>query len=113
MFIANPIYDVFFKYLLEDEEIAKELIGAFEERRKKASIENEIEGSFKKMAREIQEKDVLIEESKRAIEEKEKAIQEKNAVIYSVVKLLKESGVSLQDISLKTGLSLDEILKII
>jgi hypothetical protein len=27
MLIANPIYDVFFKFLLEDEEIAKEFIG--------------------------------------------------------------------------------------
>lgn len=27
MLIANPIYDVFFKYLLEDNEIAREFIG--------------------------------------------------------------------------------------
>lgn len=95
------------------------LAGASEELRKNAEIEDEIETSFKSMARQIQEKEELIEEkdktikeSKKTIEEKDKTIQEKDKLIYSMAKLLKETGMSMMDIHQKTGLSVEEIEKL-
>jgi hypothetical protein len=81
------------------------LAGASEELRQQAEIEDEIEISFKTMARQIQEKE-------KTIEEKEKTIEENRKLIYNMANLLKETGMSTIDIHKKTGLSLEEIDKL-
>lgn len=53
-----------------------QLAGETEEFRKKAEIENEIETSFKSMAREIQEKEEIIEEKDRILKKQEQIIAE-------------------------------------
>jgi hypothetical protein len=80
------------------------LAGASEELRKKAEIEDEIETSFKTMARQIQEKEEVIEEknkalheNKKTIEEKEKTIEEKEKTIEENKKTIEESQKTLQE----------------
>jgi hypothetical protein len=60
----------------------------------------------------IEEKEKTIEENQKALQEKDKALEENLKIIYSMAKLLKETGVSMMDIHKKTGLSVEEIEKI-
>ncbi len=81
MIIANPIYDVVFKYLLEDIEIAREAI-ASDEIRAKMDVEDEIDRIFerevKKMAKIIAEKDQeLVSERQKVEAERQKAEAER------------------------------------
>jgi len=96
-----------------------QLAGTSEELRQKAEIEDEIENSFKMMARQIQEKEEIIEESQKIIQENQKTLQENQKtlqenqkVIYNMVKLLKQAGVSTVDINHQTGVPVEEIEKI-
>jgi hypothetical protein len=98
MIIANPIYDVVFKYLLEDVEIARELLSCryeldfqgntndplvkrmaerlgraidSEEIRDKMDVEDELERAFE---REMSKKDEIIAEQEEIIAEKDKLL---------------------------------------
>jgi len=88
MIIANPIYDVVFKYLLEDVEIAREFTNdplvkkmaerlgraiASEEIRDKMDVEDELERAFD---REMSKKDEIIAEQEEIIAEKDKLLME-------------------------------------
>ena len=72
---ASEAYILSFPDKLPEVELLQKIIkrlqqaGTTEELRKKAQIENEVETSFKKMAREIQEKDQVIQEQERIIAE--------------------------------------------
>lgn len=57
MILANPIYDVVFKYLMEDTEIARGLLSKIteEELVRKIEIEEEVENTIEQHIREKQE----------------------------------------------------------
>ncbi|MCP5501755.1 MAG: hypothetical protein H7A25_17765 [Leptospiraceae bacterium] len=100
-----------------------QMAGVSEELRKKAEIENEIESSFKSMARQIQEREEAIEQKNKALEEKDKALEEKDKALeekdkaleksknamLDFAKILKKSGMPISEISQKTGLSQEEL----
>ncbi|MEM7184188.1 MAG: hypothetical protein AAF518_25035, partial [Spirochaetota bacterium] len=93
---ATEGYILSFPDELPDLEILKKIIqrlqmaGASEELRKKAEIENEVESSFKTLARQIQEKDQTIQEKDQTIQEKDQAIQEKDQAIQEKERKLQE-----------------------
>ncbi len=59
-----------------------------------------------------QEKDKALDEKDKALDEKDKALDEKNKLIYNLAKILKENGLSNEEIHSKTGLSINEINKL-
>ncbi len=86
MILANPIYDVVFKYLMEDTEIARGLLSKIteEELVRKIEIEEEVENTIEQHIREKQElaekvgnlKDENVELKKR-LEELEQQLKNK------------------------------------
>ena len=89
--IANPIYDSVFKYLMEDERIAKTLISV----RQNMNVEDEF---FSAM-----------ENRDTALMQKDKTIAEQKEQIRSMVKAMSDNGMSIEMISNITTIPLDEI----
>ena len=111
MIIANPIYDVVFKYLLEDIEIARDLhkldykasenplVQKMLRRLAKAASDAEIlrqmnaEDSFDRiMNREMQEKNDTIEAQQKTIEDQGDKIEEQGDKIEEQGKKIEEQG---------------------
>ena len=69
----------------------------------------QLEEELDKRDKVLEEKNKVLEEKDKVLEEKDKALEEKNQLIYDVVILLKRNWVSSEDISEKTGLSLEVI----
>lgn len=89
--IANPIYDSVFKYLMEDERIAKTLISV----RQDMNVEDEFFSA--------------IENRDTALMQKDKTIAEQKEQIRSMVKAMSDNGMSIEMISNITTIPLDEI----
>ena len=89
--IANPIYDSVFKYLMEDERIAKTLISV----RQDMNVEDEFFSA--------------IENRDTALMQKDKTIAEQKEQIRSMVKAMSDNGMSIEMISNITKIPLDEI----
>jgi hypothetical protein len=64
------------------------------------------------LSEELDKKEQVISEKEQVISEKEQVISEKDKVILEYAKMLKSSGLPIEDIRQKTGLSL-ELLKIL
>ncbi|HNO23010.1 MAG TPA: hypothetical protein PKK94_08530, partial [Leptospiraceae bacterium] len=56
--------------------------------------------------KEIEERNKEIEESKKELKEKEQAIEKNKLVILNLAKMLKEAGLSQEEIQKQTGLLL-------
>ena len=91
--IANPIYDSVFKYLMEDERIAKTLISV----RQDMNVEDEFFSA--------------IENRDTALMQKDKTIAEQKEQIRSMVKAMSDNGMSIEMISNITKMPLEEISK--
>ena len=89
--IANPIYDSVFKYLMEDERIAKTLISV----RQDMNVEDEFFSA--------------IENRDTALMQKDKTIAEQKEQIRSMVKAMLGNGMSIETISNITKIPLEEI----
>ncbi|MEM7179339.1 MAG: hypothetical protein AAF518_00640 [Spirochaetota bacterium] len=100
---ASEAYILSFPDTLPKVELLQKIIkrlqqaGTTEELRKKAQIENEVETSFKKMAREIQEKDQAIQDKDQTIQEKDQTIQEKDQAIQEKDQTMLEQAKALQE----------------
>ena len=122
MIIANPIYDVVFKYLMEDLEyevdpkqndalVAKIMNGlaravASDEVRLKMRIEDELERTYHKDMRAkdeiIEEKEQIIEEKEQIIEKKEQIIEEKEQIIEKKDQMLEQKDQEIKELRTKT-----------
>ena len=91
--IANPIYDSVFKYLMEDERIAKTLISV----RQNMNVEDEFFSA--------------IENRDTALMQKDKTTAEQKEQIHSMVKAMLGNGMSIEMISNITKIPLEEISK--
>ena len=89
--IANPIYDSVFKYLMEDERIAKTLISV----RQDMNVEDEFFSA--------------IENRDTALMQKDKTIAEQKEQIHSMVKAMLGNGMSIETIANITKIPLEEI----
>ncbi len=75
-------------------------------------IEDEYLNELNRMHNEISWFKEQLETEKNSNKEKDRALDEKDKLIYNLAKLLKDSGISIKDIQIKTGLSVDEIEKL-
>jgi hypothetical protein len=97
MIIANPIYDVVFKYLMEDpqhdDDLVKKIMNrltravASEEVRTKMRIEDELERMYFK---DLRAKDEIIVEKEQIITKKEQVIIEKEQIIETQAREMAE-----------------------
>ena len=85
--IANPIYDIVFKYLMEDEYFL--------------AIENRDTA--------IMQRDKLIKEQDKQIADQGEQLANKDDIIISSAKIMKKNGMSIEEIAAITKLSEDEI----
>ncbi|MCB1160011.1 MAG: hypothetical protein KDK45_21095, partial [Leptospiraceae bacterium] len=101
--IGSERFIISFPDTMLDLDILKKIVhrlqmaGVSEELRRKAEIENEIESSFKSMARQIQEKEEAIEQKNKALEEKDKALEEKDKTLAEKDKTLAEKDKTLEE----------------
>ena len=103
--IANPIYDSVFKYLMEDERIAKTLISV----RQDMNVEDEFFSAIENRDTALMQKDKTIAEQGETIAEQGKTIAEQKEQIRSMVKAMSDNGMSIEMISNITKIPLDEI----
>ena len=96
--IANPIYDSVFKYLMEDERIAKTLISV----RQDMNVEDEFFSA-------IENRDTALMQKDKTIAEQGETIAEQKEQIRSMVKAMSDNGMSIEMISNITKIPLDEI----
>jgi len=57
----------------------------------------------------LKDKDKALKDKDKDLEDKDKALKDKNRVIIEFAKTLKENGVTIDIINIKTGLPIDEI----
>ena len=137
--IANPIYDSVFKYLMEDERIAKTLISALLKKDFDQSLkekgnhqvlsvdEDKFNGDFEmmhilhrlitaasdsKLRQDMNVEDEFfsaIENRDTALMQKDKTIAEQKEQIHSMVKAMLGNGMSIETISNITKIPLEEI----
>ena len=98
--IANPIYDSVFKYLMEDERIAKTLISV----RQDMNVEDEFFSA-------IENRDTALMQKDKTIAEQGETIAEQKEQIHSMVKAMSDNGMSIEMISNITKMPLEEISK--
>ena len=92
--IANPIYDIVFKYLMEDEYFL--------------AIENR-DTAIMQRDKLIKEQDKQIAEQDKQLAEQDKQLANKDDIIISSAKIMKKNGMSIEEIAAITKLSEDEI----
>ena len=130
MKIANPLYDHAFKYLMSNDRLARKVLSVIldkevlklelsqqeiqdEDQRNKLMAEEELEQLFGMQEAEKAELLNMIEEAK-AREEEAKA-REAAAVFQAretklkLARLMRRSGVSVEEIALETGLTIEEV----
>ena len=105
--IANPIYDSVFKYLMEDERIAKTLISV----RQDMNVEDEFFSAIENRDTALMQKDKTIAEQGETIAEQGETIAEQKEQIRSMVKAMSDNGMSIEMISNITKMPLEEISK--
>ena len=103
--IANPIYDSVFKYLMEDERIAKTLISV----RQDMNVEDEFFSAIENRDTALMQKDKTIAEQGETIAEQGETIAEQKEQIRSMVKAMSDNGMSIEMISNITKIPLEEI----
>lgn len=92
--IANPIYDIVFKYLMEDEYFL--------------AIENR-DTAIMQRDKLIKEQDKQIARKDKQIADQGKQLANKDDIIISSAKIMKKNGMSIEEIAAITKLSEDEI----
>ena len=102
--IANPIYDIVFKYLMEDEYFL-----AIENRDTAIMQRDKL---IKEQDKQIAEQDKQIAEQDKQIAEQDKQLANKDDIIISSAKIMKKNGMSIEEIAAITKLSEDEIHKL-
>ena len=122
MKVANPIYDIVFKYLLEDERIASDA-----KIRHDMNVEDEFFSVIEKRDTDIMLKDKKIAEQITQIAEKNSQIAEQNtqiaeqstqiaeqwSTICTSVKMLHSAGMSAESIAMNLNLDLEKVNQII
>ena len=122
MKVANPIYDIVFKYLLEDERIASDA-----KIRHDMNVEDEFFSVIEKRDTDIMLKDKKIAEQNTQIAEQNTQIAEQNtqiaeqsnqiaeqwSTICTSVKMLHSAGMSAESIAINLNLDLEKVRQMI
>ena len=108
MKVANPIYDIVFKYLLEDERIASDA-----KIRHDMNVEDEFFSVIEKRDTDIMLKDKKIAEQITQIAEQSNQIAEQWSTICTSVKMLHSAGMSAESIAMNLNLDLEKVRQMI
>ena len=115
MKVANPIYDIVFKYLLEDERIASDA-----KIRHDMNVEDEFFSVIEKRDTDIMLKDKKIAEQNTQIAEQNTQIAEQSnqiaeqwSTICTSVKMLHSAGMSAESIAMNLNLDLEKVRQMI
>ena len=99
--IANPIYDIVFKYLMEDEYFL-----AIENRDTAIMQRDKL---IKEQDKQIADQGKQLAEQDKQIAEQGKQLANKDDIIISSAKIMKKNGMSIEEIAAITKLSEDAI----
>ena len=108
MKVANPIYDIVFKYLLEDERIASDA-----KIRHDMNVEDEFFSVIEKRDTDLMLKDKKIAEQITQIAEQNTQIAEQWSTICTSVKMLHSAGMSAESIAMNLNLDLEKVRQMI
>ena len=108
MKVANPIYDIVFRYLLEDERIASDA-----KIRHDMNVEDEFFSVIEKRDTDLMLKDKKIAEQNTQIAEQNTQIAEQWSTICTSVKMLHSAGMSAESIAMNLNLDLEKVNQII
>ena len=101
MKVANPIYDIVFKYLLEDERIASDA-----KIRHDMNVEDEFFSVIEK-----RDTDIMLKDKK--IAEQNTQIAEQWSTICTSVKMLHSAGMNAESIAMNLNLDLEKVRQMI
>ena len=107
MKVANPIYDIVFKYLLEDERIASDA-----KIRHDMNVEDEFFSVIEKRDTDIMLKDKNAEQNTQ-IAEQSNQIAEQWSTICTSVKMLHSAGMNAESIAMNLNLDLEKVRQMI
>ena len=106
--IANPIYDIVFKYLMEDEYFL-----AIENRdtaiMQRDKLIKEQDKQIADQGKQIADQGKRLVDQGKQIAEQDKQLANKDDIIISSAKIMKKNGMSIEEIAAITKLSEDEI----
>ena len=99
--IANPIYDIVFKYLMEDEYFLaiENRDTAIMQRDKRIKEQDEL----------LEEQGQKLEEQGQKLEEQGQKLEEQGNIILSSARMMKANGMSVSEICSITQLSKEEV----
>ena len=143
MIVANPIYDIVFKYLMEDERIARTIqkidesafaddadmehilhrltmAAADADMRHKMNVEDEYFSAIEKRDTELLMKDrqlaemnVQLSEKNAQLSENKALLSEQEEMLRTTVKMLIESGKHIEDVAKSLGKDIDTIKRML
>ena len=108
MKVANPIYDIVFRYLLEDERIASHA-----KIRHDMNVEDEFFSVIEKRDTDLMLEDKKIAEQNTQIAEQNTQIAEQWSTICTSVKMLHSAGMSAESIAMNLNLDLEKVRQMI
>lgn len=131
MKVANPIYDIVFKYMMEDERIARTFNKACEndaemehilrrltmaaadvDMRLKMNAEEIYFSAIEKRDTEILVRDRQLAEKQAQLNEKQAQLNEQESMLRTTIKMLLDAGKSLEEISAAIGKDLNIVKKL-
>lgn len=121
--IANPIYDSVFKFMLEDERVARILLSALLKKEVLQKQDRMIEQQdrmieqqdrmIEQQVRMIEQQVKMIEQQDRMIEQQDRMIKQQQFIISSAVTALHRKGMTIEEISAMLSIPTDEAKKIV
>ena len=96
MIVANPIYDIVFKYLMEDE-----YYSVIEKRDTTIMLKD----------RKIAQQSATIQEQGATIQEQDATIQKQDAMLRSTIKLLIDAGMTPELIAANLGVPIETVAR--
>ncbi len=113
MEVANPIYDVVFKFLMEDDRVDAEMqrilrrllmAAASSEMRQDMNVEDEYYSYLEMKETEVLMKDKVIAEKDAQLSQQQAQLSQQQAQLRKSIKMLLNAGQSLRDIAENLGL---------
>jgi hypothetical protein len=113
--VANPIYDVVFKYLMEDERILRWLLMAATNARMRhdMNVEDEYFSIIEKQDTEILMKTRELAERTVELAEKDSQLAESKSQLQKTIQMLCKAGLSPESIANSLGKGVEEIRNLI
>ena len=113
--IANPIYDSVFKYLMEDERIAKTLLSAASDTqvRHSMNIEEEISTALENRDTEIMVYKNEATKAKKIIEKQSEQLNKQSEQLATAIRMLHSNGMTDEMIATSLNVDIEEVSRML